>query len=391
MKEDFNRLRLKHHGDPEMMQKILQLECRSKTASKLTETLKCQAFMFPSLAVAEMSTSDAVAEIHASFIPDGADVLDMTFGLGIDSFHFARRARKVTAIEFNPETFKAGIHNIKALGLENLTLEEGDSIRWLRDHGDDCFDVIFIDPARRDNAGRHYALKDCQPDIIPALPMLLSRCRRLIIKASPMLDIKKAIAELGVSCDVITTGTVKECKELVFLIDTDRICQDNQAPSRLSTNCITVGRQAYSFTPEEENNAAPTYSTPIAGGVLLEPFPSVMKGGGLKLLSERFGTGKLHPNTSLFCADEQAEDFPGEYFRIIEVLPFNKQTVKNFAKAYPVVNVAVRNFPLGAPQLAAKLKIKEGGDTMVFGTTASSDQKLLIVTSMGQVCQRRGC
>ena len=387
MKEDFNSLRLKHHGDPEMMQKILQLECRSKTASKLHDTLKCAGFRFPSLAVAEMATSDAIAGLHANLIPDGAKVLDMTFGLGIDTFHFAERAAEVTAVEYNHETFSAGLDNIRALGLTNVQLHYGESIGWLNSC-DSMFDVIFIDPARRDNAGRHFALKDCQPDIIPAIPLLLSRCRKLIIKASPMLDIKKAVAELGSPCEVISIGTARECKELVFVVNSEDLSHDD-GPTLLSTTCLTVGQPTFSFTPEEETNAVPAYMLPAEGMLLFEPYPSVMKGGGMKLLSSRFGIGKLHPNTNLFTAAGQPADFPGEQFEIAEVLPFNKQSVKNFAKNHPTINVAVRNFPLSAPQLAAKLKVREGGNAMVFGTTGHDGQKLLVVTSMGKPCKIR--
>ena len=131
MKEDFNRLRLKYHGDAAMMADILQRECRGKTAAKLPITLQCENFIFPSLALAEMSTSDVVAEIHASLIPDGAKVLDMTCGLGIDTFHFAEKATEVTAIELDHDAYLAARHNAEALNLKNIRIIEGDSIEWL--------------------------------------------------------------------------------------------------------------------------------------------------------------------------------------------------------------------------------------------------------------------
>lgn len=134
MKEDFNRLRLKYHGDPEKMDEILQRECRYKTASKLPETLTCAAFRFPSLAVAEMATSDAVAAIHAAMIPEGSQVLDMTCGLGIDSFRFARKAARVTAVELDHAAYTAACHNAAALGLSNVRVIKGDSIAWLAEN-----------------------------------------------------------------------------------------------------------------------------------------------------------------------------------------------------------------------------------------------------------------
>ena len=381
MKEDFNRLRLKHHGDPVKMDEILQRECRYKTAAKLPETLRCGEFRFPSLAVAEMSTSDAVADIHATMIAENTRILDMTCGLGIDAFRFARKAAEVTAVELDHTAYITVCHNAKALGVENIRIVEGDSIAWLAGNNEH-FDTIFIDPARRDSAGRHFALRDCSPDIIPAMPLLMSRCSTLIVKASPMIDIKSAVNELGRNCAVTTIGTAKECKEVVFTVSADE--EETTQPEITEINCITAGHSGITFTPAEESSATPTYAIPEAGGYLYEPYPSVMKGGGMRLLSERFGIAKLHPNTHLFTSEKPVDGFPGEIFEIAEIYPFSKQGIKAVAKAHPTINVATRNFPLSAPQLAAKLKIKEGGDKMLFGVTASDGSRLLIITAMGK-------
>ena len=48
-------------------------------------------FEFPSIALAEMSTSDDVADVHSSMVKAGDRILDMTAGLGIDALHFAKK------------------------------------------------------------------------------------------------------------------------------------------------------------------------------------------------------------------------------------------------------------------------------------------------------------
>ncbi|MCM1505475.1 MAG: RsmD family RNA methyltransferase [Muribaculum sp.] len=384
MKEDFNRLRLKYHGNPTMLDEILQRECRYKTSSKLSRTLENAKFRFPSLSVAEMATSDDIADVHTSLILQGGSILDMTCGLGIDAFHMASIASHVTSIEIDHTTAVTAKHNVNMLRLDNVEIIESDSVEWLQSH-DLYFNTIFIDPARRDSRGRHYAFSDCSPNIIPILPLLLSRCDRLLIKASPMADIKKAVSELGRTCDIAVIGTTKECKEIVFIIDNNA---ETRAKAR-NIECITIGQPNFRFTPEEESSAIPRYANlPLAGNILFEPFPSVMKGGGMKLITERFDIAKLHPNTNLYLSDKPVDDFPGEYFEIIEVMPFNKKVVKKFNEIYPQINVSTRNFPLSSPELAAKLRIKEGGDQMVFGTTTKDNQKILIVSSMGCICAK---
>ncbi|MDE6823996.1 MAG: class I SAM-dependent methyltransferase [Duncaniella sp.] len=382
MKEDFNRLRLKHHGDPAMMEEILQRECRYKTSSKLPETLKCEDFRFPSLAVAEMSTSDAVASVHAAMVPDGSRVLDMTCGLGIDAFRFARKCADVTTVELDHHTALTARHNAEALGLTNVSIVEGESIEFL-ERTDGMFDVIFVDPARRNASGRHFLLKDCSPDIIPHLPLILSHCRTLIIKASPMIDITAAVGELGYDCEVKVIGTAKECKEVVFKIDS--YASPSTKPSVLGIEAVTVGHTGFSYIPADETaESIPPYASPVAGGCLYEPYPAVMKAGGMKILSRRYGVARLHGNTNLFTSPFRVSSFPGAVFEILDVLPFSKQTVRTIGQKYQTINVATRNFPLTAPQLSAKLKTKDGGDRMLFGTTAPDGSKILVITTMGK-------
>ena len=42
-------------------------------------------------------------------------------------------------------------------------------------------------------------------------------------------------------------------------------------------------------------------------------------------------------------------------------------------------NVAVRNFPMSAPQLAKRLHLGDGGDYYIFGTTLATGQHVLLI------------
>ncbi|MDE6495882.1 MAG: hypothetical protein K2L30_06575 [Duncaniella sp.] len=125
---DFNKLRLKYAGDAGKMDEILQAECRHKTARKLADTLACEDFRFPSLSVAEMATSDVVAREHCRLVSPGDRVIDMTSGLGIDTFAFARSGCDVTAVELDPVTAREIIHNAAVLGLDNVRIINDDSV-----------------------------------------------------------------------------------------------------------------------------------------------------------------------------------------------------------------------------------------------------------------------
>lgn len=373
MSEDYNRLRLKYHGDSAKLGEILQMECRDKCSRKLSDTLSCDGFIFPSLALAEMSTSDAVAEVHASMIEGGCRLLDMTAGLGIDSFHFAAKGCDVTAVELSHEAAVTLRHNATVLGYsDKLHVIEGDSIDWLAGC-DEHFDVIFIDPARRDTSGRHIALKQCSPDITVAMSLLMSRAKRVIVKLSPMIDISSAKSELGIShCDITVIGTTRECKEVVMSI---RESDANDTDTDDTTICVTIGNGSY----QAFSSVRCDYGLPVVGNYLLQPFPSVMKGTGGTVA----GYTKLHPSTHLYVTDSPLPDFPGLHYRIIDIVPFNKRDIKKIKTTYPKINVITRNFPLSAPELVKKLAVKEGGDKMLFGAIMHDGSKALIITESG--------
>ncbi len=372
---DYAGLRLKYHGNPEKLDEVLQAECRDKCSRKLPALVSNPDFRFPSTALAEMSTSEAVAEIHASLVQSGERVLDMTFGLGVDAFAMSRKGASVTGIDLDEKAYLTATHNIAALGhSDNITIIRDDSVRWLAESGRH-FDTIFIDPQRRDNTGRHFALAQCLPDVTTSLDLLRGHCRRLMIKMSPMIDIKAVKSELEVEkCRIIIIGTTKECKEVLMILSDD-------IPADI-TECLTIGRPSLIYD-STSSGIQPVYTDPRPGNILLEPFPSVMKGvttGSLRHIN----APKIAPNTHLFISltEEDAADLPGEKMLIHEVIPFSKTAIRTFAAVYPVINVAVRNFPLSAPELARRLKVREGGDRMVHGVTLNDGSRVLIVTGM---------
>lgn len=372
---DYNKLRLKYSGNAEKMNEILQQECREKTRRKLPETLKCDAFRFPSLAVAEMATSDIVAEEHCRMLDGARSVIDMTCGLGIDAFAMARSGCKVTAVELDAVTAAAARHNVAALGLTGVVeVVEADSVEWLRSNPDRRADLIFIDPARRDSAGRHFALADCRPDVVTNLQLLTQRSRRLIIKASPMLDISAVRRELPVEQTTVLIGTRGECKELVTVV-----------PGNCDIVCVTLlpdgSRCEFRFSPAEETGAMADYAVPDAGWYLYEPYPALMKAGAGRLLSQRFGVARLHPNTNLYASPRKITEFPGSMTVIEVVVPFDKKGIRSISATWPELNVATRNFPMSAPELARRLKTKDGGNRKLFGTTVGDNRKVMIISA----------
>lgn len=363
---DFNAQRLKAAGNPAELNRIMQEECRERYSSKLYDTLRCEAFVFPTRLSAEQCTSDDLAEKHAALVPYGATVLDMTCGLGIDSFHIARRAADVTMIDIDTRVAAAASGNSRALGLDNIEVVCADSIEWLSE-SNRHFDVIFIDPARRAGDGsRLFALSQCAPDVISILPLLRERSGKIIIKASPMLDVSHTLGELGNYADLIVFGTGRECKELTAIVPGD--------------GKITAG--GISFYLSEEKSAEARYLKSLPSGFIYEPLPEVMKAAPYKLLSEKFSIMKFDVNTHLYSSDRLVKEFPGRIMRIEAVMKSGNKAFKSLRGID--ADVAVRNYSMTAEALRMKLGIKHGGNgsRRLYGTYAAGTRLLITASSL---------
>ena len=369
-------LRLKYgkeHGDD-----ILQIEMRKKHGAKFAETLKENPeFVFPTSLSAEQSTSDLLAAFHSSLIESGAKVADLTAGLGIDAMAFAKKAAYVAAVEKSKEVAAALEKNTEKL--KNLQVFEGDCRNivenWVEKN--EKFDAVFIDPARRDSAGgRVFALESCEPDVVEMLPLIAKITPRLIVKASPMLDISHTVGELSpYVVKTIALGTTTECKELLAVCE---LTLTEQPETTISA--VTLGpelKSEFSFTRNEEAKATAKFGVPKAGDIILDPYPAVMKAAPNRLLGERYGVTKIGSNTHLWFSNEPVERFPGSEWRIIEVLPYMSKHIKRYSSRFPKVSVTARNFDISSDALRAKLKVSDG-PLRLFAVNAFDGRKLLI-------------
>lgn len=378
--DDTFQLRLKYgkeHADD-----ILQIEMRRKHAHKFADTLsKFPQFVFPSSLSAEQSTSDRLAEFHATLIEPGSSVADLTAGMGIDTLALARKASEIVSVEINPETAIALERNTAQL--HNVTAITGDCIeqveQWI-DRGR-RFDCVFIDPARRAADGsRIYSLAQCEPNVLDIIPQLKRITSKLIIKASPMLDINACIKALDPYVDqIVALGTTTECKELVIVCNLSHI-QPVEALIRAVT--IAPGHTAeFSFTLSQEAAATAKFGEPHIDDYVFDPFPAVMKASPNKLLCEAFNIKKIAANTHLWFSHNPVEEFPGHTFRVLEITPYMSKNIKRYSARFPKVGVSALNFDITSDALRAKLKVNEG-PLRLFAVKTHTGQKLLIT------CQR---
>jgi len=362
--ENPDRLRLRYAGKDlgfDVALAITQIDCRRRVRHKLSATLAAAPhFLFPHTLSAEQCTSETVALLHAAEVPDGAKVLDMTCGLGIDAMAIASKASSVTALEIDPDTVAAVRHNLIELGIRNIEVIEADSSRWIGECRE-RFDLIFIDPARRSEYNRRlFSLQDCHPNLLELLPQMLEIAPKVVAKCSPMLDVTQLLQSVPGVEKLQIISLKGECKEIVLHIVRDA----NQTRIEAKNGEDNTVRLAY--TSDDIRNESIRYlNGPVREGMwLIEPDAAVMKTGVWGVLCGRYPSiRKLSANTQLFVSEEEPEDFPGRCVRIQSLLTGKEAKVLLKGRR---LNVVCRNYPLTTEQLKKKYGIKDGSDQYLY-------------------------
>lgn len=334
-------------------------------------------------------------------------IADLTGGLGVDSWAFSEVAEEVLYNEMNPALAAAARHNFKALGVTNIFIKNSEATSdSLKDiFGDFRPDVIFLDPARRDSAGKKvFLLEDCSPDVLKILPELFGISRFVLLKLSPMADITMAVERLDRTYEeylekasgkgwngqwvrevhVVASGG--ECKELLILLD-------GEWNEGYSLTCREDGK-TLTFKPEEIAKAKANYPDSTFARIIFEPGKSLTKAGVSNAICERFGLVKLARFTHLYTISEPLSDSEseqrtaplkdfGKVFYVKEILPLNKSSMKDVGKRYPHSEVSAKNIPMSSDELRTRLKVKSGDDAHIFGVrieTPYNEDNYLIVT-----------
>ena len=364
---------------------------------KLPTWAGVEGIVYPPHLNMEQCSSEQAARYKAGIAGSGQLMADLTGGFGIDFYWMSRGFSQRTYVERDEALCRLASHNFGLLGLD-CSVCCGTTATYLA--GMPHADLVFLDPARRDEHGsRTYGIADCTPNVLELLPLLGQKTDRLLLKLSPMLDWRKAVSDLNLASPdgalsvtgVHIVSVDNECKELLLLLDkepTDALhvhcVNDDQDVVFIPTEGILGSHGGNSGFPLGESSTgcdhAPLY--------LYEPNASVMKSGCFAELATRYGVRQLAPNSHLFLSAFPIVGFPGRSFQILSISSANRkkfsESLASAGFSMERANISVRNFPLTADQLRKKLKVKDGGEAYIFATTlADGTHRLFICRKIG--------
>ena len=354
-------------GAVDLSMALQQIAGRQTALKKLPSWAAVERVLYPPHLNMEQCSSEQTARYKARLAGSGDTYVDLTGGLGVDFYWMSQGFKQRYYVERNAELCELVEHNFRTLG-HSCSVCCCDTATYLPTvpHAD----VVFLDPARRnEHGGRTYDIKDCTPNILELLPLLMEKADKVILKLSPMLDWRKAVDDLQYVREVHIVSVDNECKELLLVLEQAErplrlVCVNNNQIFEVSSHSSPLTSHPSPLTPEQ---------------FLYEPNASIMKAGCFDALAQQYPVCQVSANSHLFLSSVEIEDFPGRRFQICAISSTNKQILKETLAGVSRANITVRNFPMSVEQLRKKLHLKDGGDTYIFATTKADGAHCLYI------------
>jgi len=363
-------LALSKHPDLDKNYIINQINGLKKAKRKLPELYQNTGIIYPATISIEQCSSEQTA-LYKACLVDGESVADLTGGFGIDSYYLSKQFKSVTYLEPNIDLFNIVVKNFEILKATNIRSENTTTENFLKINNQQ-FDLAYIDPSRRNENQKVFMLADCIPNIVELKEEILKQSKNILVKTSPILDVKQSIKELKSVSEVWVVSLNNECKEVLYLVDKEKVL--NPTINTINISKIT---QEFSFNYDEEENCRNQFSKSL--NYLYEPNASILKAGAFKSIANKFNLKKLAANTHLYTSGKLMTNFPGRSFKIKDVLPYQPKSFKKLG--IKKANITCRNFSDSVEQVKKKLNIKDGGNDYIFATTDQNNKPILVVSS----------
>lgn len=363
LETDLHSLLLKKSPFSEVsMQEMVQQIKGKKVAHRKFPFLLKENIVFPPNLNLEQASSQSTAEFKAENL-NGKKFLDLTCGFGIDAYFLSQNFEEITLVEKNPELLDLVKHNWKILNKTATFVNE--NLEHFLAKNSESFDVIYLDPARRDSEkNKKFLLEDLSPNLLEIQDQLLEISSQIIIKLSPLIDISYLISVLKNVAKIQIIAVRNEVKELIVFLEKARKGDD------VEISCINLESDdaEFAFQFKEEKTAVSAFSEPQQ--FLYIPNNAVLKSGAFNLVSQFFNGKKLHPNTHFYTSDKRIERFPG---RILEINMIDSKHIRKGEK----YNIISKNYPLSPDEIKKKYKILDGGNCyLIF--TQTQNRKIIL-------------
>lgn len=312
---------------------------------------------------AEQSTRFEIARFKAQLF-SGQTAVDLTAGIGSETWEWARQFRQVVAVDSAPDVHECAIFNLQQLQIHNVQRILSSAEKYLENLSKPV-DLISLDPDRRPQGKRLTAApEDYAPNFLQIISKYPHLAKHWVIKLDPLTDIawlQNQLPQAAIFC-IAHKGEMKEVTAVLSpQFDPDIYAIDT---AWIQTSIWKEGDEMPLLQP-------PSGSPPY----FVEWNANVIKAGFTHL---PFLRKQILPLTQsgIFCyTNSQPHPAFGRSFQLMHAFQGSLREIKKVLKAAGVVkaHVKCREAVLASENLAKKLELEDGGNHYLFATSQQNE------------------
>ena len=343
---------------------VEQIAARQKIKKKLPSFYSNPLLCLPKKLNLEQSSAEAVAKWRSKQFC-GNKMIDLSGGLGIDFICHSKEFKQATYVELNEELANIAIYNFSILKLNfQAVIKDSNKLEM-----DDDYDLIFLDPDRRNKETKLIKLTDCSPNLIDIQEDLLNRSNLIVSKLSPMISLQSIIQDLINLSEIWVISYRNECKEVLS------IQSSNQATEQLKIRCINIESEGpvQDYSTLYNSSAPEIASTEVPLNYIYIPNTSLIKANLSDQYATELGLLQLGQARNLYSSESYISNFNG---RILKLIKSSSGLSKDLKKSK--YNVISRYPKLKASDIENKLNLKPS-DNMYLIAFPNSKGKLSVL------------
>ncbi len=356
----------KYHAPEQAAAALEMARLRLKAVDKFGETAKRLFFTREALEQASdplvrryraeriMELLSQTAYSHAQAV---VRITDVCCGIGADSLAFAQKGAAVLGLDIDPVRVEIARYNAAAMGVDARF-----SVADVRE-GLLPADVMFFDPARRDEQGKRiHNVEQYQP------PLSIIRdwqAALIAVKLSPGVELQQLdVYEGGVEF-VSVDGDLKEA--ILWI-----------GAGWKGSRATLLTQKAVYHWGEAQDSPDAAFSKPRAW--LIEPDASLLRAGLVQNAAAVFEGHMLDETIAYFTCDNRPESPWVRAWKILDWMPFHVKKLRAYLREHDVGNVTVkkRGSAVTPEVLIPQLKL-QGIETRVLVLTRLQGQPIVLV------------
>ncbi len=356
-------------SDVDMKVIARQIRGRKTAKKKFPFLLSVDQFRYPKKEPLEQASSEITANFKSKFI-NGDSFVDLTGGMGIDSYLLGRNFQSCAYVEPNTDLYNSTCQNFKYLDFGHCVTYNSSCEEFL-ENNTKKYDWAYIDPSRRIEGKRKTSIYNYAPNLVKLQQKLGNITNNILVKLSPMQDISECVNVLDNIHKIWVISIRKEVKELLLHIKEGCDLSPN-------ISAVDIGKKGDVEFSHPFDTRACNIDIGRLKNYLYQPNSAIIKAELHNKYANTLGLEKLHTNTQLYTSNNHIEQFMGRVFLVKESINLNKKEIKRVLPKMKA-NVITKNFPLSPQKVIDKYKLKEGGEDYFIALTGFDGKKIVAI------------